>query len=72
MIFFMRKLQDLARSECELWGQRGVLLRHKIQFAVSRLLLLTGGKSVLWLGRRPRVCCARDSGSGVVMNVVFV
>ena len=23
------------------------------------------------LGRRPRVCCARDSGSSVVMNVVF-
>jgi FkbM family methyltransferase len=51
MTRFMRKLQDLARIERTLWVQRGVSLRHKIQFAVSRLLLLAGGKSVLWLGR---------------------
>jgi len=48
---FIRKLQDLTRIERTLWGQRGVSLRHKIEFAVSRLLLLAGGKSVLWLGR---------------------
>jgi len=51
MTRFMGKLQDLTRIERTLWVQRGVSLRHKIQFAVSRLLLLAGGNSVLWLGR---------------------
>lgn len=46
----LRKFRDLARVECALWTSRDISLWHKMLFAISRVKVLAGRNSVIWLG----------------------
>lgn len=50
MIRIFRKCCDLARVECALWSSRDMSLWHKVLFAISRVKVLAGANSVIWLG----------------------
>ncbi len=46
----LTKCRDLVRIERALWSSRDISLWHKVLFAISRVKVLAGANSVIWLG----------------------